>query len=64
MSQRVLFTSLVKSGKDGAKGKPSLNRANILVERDPKPGELAMIRVSFNESWKEARTHKLCNAWG
>jgi hypothetical protein len=45
MSRRVTGTSEVKSFRDGAVGKPSLNRANEFVSVDPKPGELPMVRV-------------------
>ncbi len=31
---------------------------------DPKPGELAMTRVSPTEMWEEARTRRLCNILG
>ena len=45
MSRRVTGGSEVKSFRDGAEGKPSLNRANELPLVDPKPGDLPMVRV-------------------
>ncbi len=45
MSRRVTGTGEVKSLRDGAAGKPSLNRANESVLVDPKPGDLPMVRV-------------------
>ena len=45
MSRRVTGCGEVKSLRDGAEGKPSLNRANESRSVDPKPGELPMVRV-------------------
>jgi hypothetical protein len=45
MSRRVTDCSEVKSFRDEAAGKPSLNRANELQSVDPKPGDLPMVRV-------------------
>ena len=69
MSQRVPVLSLFKRLWRGSEGKPSLNRAFVdfsTKERagDPKPGELAMTRVSPNENWEEARTRRSFNILG
>ncbi len=45
MGQRVMAASEVKSLKDGAAAKASLNRAHELHGVDPKPGDLSMARV-------------------
>ena len=45
MSRRVTCIGEVKSLRDGAEGKPSLNRANESVQVDPKLGDLSMVRV-------------------
>ncbi len=45
MGQRVIVISKVKSLRDGAKAKASLNRAKKFVAIDPKPGDLSMVRV-------------------
>ena len=56
MGQRVIVASKVKSGIDGAVGKPSLNRAIELVVMDPKRYELGMGRLKACESALEDRT--------
>lgn len=45
MSQRVTFSGKVKARTAGAEAKASLNRAHESLGVDPKPGELAMVRV-------------------
>ena len=45
MSRRVTGSSEVKFLRDGAEGKPSLNRALELQSVDPKPGDLPMDRM-------------------
>ena len=47
MSRRVTFSSKVKADTAGAKAKASLNRANALLEVDPKPSELTMARLKW-----------------
>ena len=45
--RRVAPAGEVKSYRDGAEGKPSLNRANESVGADPKPGDLSMSRLKL-----------------
>jgi hypothetical protein len=45
MSQRVTLSGKVKAGTAGAEAKASLKRACESLGVDPKPGELAMVRV-------------------
>jgi hypothetical protein len=45
MSQRVTLSGKVKAGIAGAAAKASLNRASKSLGVDPKPGELAMVRL-------------------
>ena len=45
MGQRVIVLSKVKSLRDAAIAKASLNRANKFNAIDPKPGDLSMTRV-------------------
>ena len=45
--RRVTLAGEVKSLRDGAEGKPSLNRANESVGADPKPGDLSMSRLKL-----------------
>ena len=45
--RRVALAGEVKSLRDGAEGKPSLNRANKSVGADPKPGDLSMSRMKL-----------------
>lgn len=47
MIRRVTVGSVVKSFRDEAVGKPSLNSANELAAIDPKPCELSMGRVKL-----------------
>ena len=44
MSLRVVFSSKVKP-RGVAEAKASLNRANELLEADPKPSDLSMARL-------------------
>jgi hypothetical protein len=50
MGQRVNQYGMVKAVTAGAKGKPSLNRANKSCWLDPKPDELAMGRMNPMET--------------
>ena len=45
MGQRVIVSSKVKSGKDGAEAKASLKRARKFGAIDPKLSDLSMARV-------------------
>ena len=45
--RRVTLAGEVKSLRDGAEGKPSLNRAKESVGADPKPGDLSMSRLKL-----------------
>ena len=45
--RRVYVRSKVKFLRNGAEGKPSLNRANESVGADPKPGDLSMSRLKW-----------------
>ena len=64
MNQRVSINLLSKSLWDGGIAKASLNRAFIRLMEDPKPGELAMVRVNPVEKPGEARTREPCNTLG
>ena len=51
--RRVTNAGEVKDGKSGAEGKPSLNRAEQIIDLhesvfvDPKPGDLPMSRLKL-----------------
>ena len=45
--RRVVGAGKVKSFRDGAEGKPSVNSANKSVSADPKPGDLSMSRLKL-----------------
>ena len=47
MVRRVNVTSEVKYLRYGAEAKASLNRATKYVVHDPKPGDLAMVRLKW-----------------
>ena len=45
--RRVTLAGEVKFFRNGAEGKPSLNRAQESVNVDPKPGDLSMSRMKL-----------------
>ena len=57
MIRRVTVCSLVKSFRDEAIGKPSLNRATVLRAVDAKPSDLPMSRLKRGLYCVEDRTH-------
>ena len=57
MIRRVTFGGLVKSLRDGAIGKPSVNSAKLSAVVDAKLGDLPMGRVKRGLYCVEARTH-------
>ncbi len=57
MIRRVTVGSVVKSFRDEAVGKPSLNRANLLSVVDAKPSELPMSRLKRGLYCVDDRTH-------
>ena len=47
MVRRVIVTGEVKQFSCGAEGKPSVKSAFKSVAIDPKPGDLAMVRLKW-----------------
>ena len=64
MNQRVIEYCVAKGLCSAAPGKPSVNSANMLYVKDPKPDELTMSRVKFVETQMEARTDTSFNSFG
>ena len=57
MIRRVTVCGTVKALRAGAIGKPSLNRANMSLVVDAKPGDLPMDRLKRGLYRVEDRTH-------
>ena len=63
-ANEYIYVAMSKPLYGEGAGKPSLNRAIMQREYDPKPSELAMTRVKFVEGRMEARTRVSFNSLG